>query len=130
MDPLHFGDGGEAGVIPVQGIDDLAVSVKAPGVGGHLFGAVVDHDLIGGGMDGERFSHEVVGDGIAVGIEDHQGGFGGLGRRMDGDMVPGDFGKGAEFLLGEEVGGLFLGGPVDGLVLLVDPFVESLIEGL
>jgi hypothetical protein len=129
MDPLHFGEGGEAGVIPVQGIDDLAVSVKAPGVGGHLFGAVVDHDLIGGGMDGERFSHEVIGDGIAVGIENHQGGLGGFDRGMEGYVVPGFFGKRPEFLLGKEFRRGFSCGPVDGLVLVVDPFMKRLIEG-
>jgi len=42
VDALHFGYGGEPGVIPVQGIYDLAVSVKASGMGGHLLGAVID----------------------------------------------------------------------------------------
>jgi hypothetical protein len=42
VDALHFGYGGEPGVIPVQWIYDLAVSVKASGMGGHLLGAVID----------------------------------------------------------------------------------------
>ena len=42
VDALHFGYGGEPGVIPVQGIYDLAVSVKASGMGGHLLGAVIE----------------------------------------------------------------------------------------
>jgi hypothetical protein len=42
VDALHFGYGGEPGVISVQWIYELVVSVKASGMGGHLLGAVID----------------------------------------------------------------------------------------
>ena len=113
----------------MKGVDDLAVSVKGSWVRGHPFGAIVDQDRIRGGMNGERFSHEVIRHGIAVGIEDHQGGLGGFDRRMDRDMVPGIFGKGPEFLLRKKLRRFFPCGPVDGLVFVVGPFVERLIEG-
>jgi hypothetical protein len=114
----------------VQWIYDLAVSVKASGMGGHLFGAVIDSDHIRSGVDGQRFAHQVVGDRITIGIKDHHGGLGGLDRWMDQDMVPWFLGKGPEFLLWKQLGRFFLRGPVDGMVFMLYPFLKGLIEGL
>jgi hypothetical protein len=101
VDALHLGLLGELAVTSVKGVDNLTASVKGPGMRGHSLGAVIDHDRIRGGVNGERLAHQVVRHGIAIGIKDHHGGLSGPDRGMDRDIVPWFFGKGPEFLLGK-----------------------------
>ena len=130
VDALHLGLGGELAVTSVEGVNDPAASVERPGMGGYPLGAIVNHDLLRGRMNGEGFAHEVVGHGISIRIEDHHGGFGGLFRRMDRDVVPGDLGERAEFFFPKPFDRFLFGGPVNDLVSMVHPFVKGLIEGL
>jgi len=129
MDPFDLSLWGEFGEASVEGIKDLDVAFKGSGMGGDLFGTLVDHHLVGSRMDGEVFSNKIVRNRIAVGIKDHHRSLGGFGRGMNRHVVPGLFWKSSESFFLKKFGGFLPGASVRGLVFFFHPLMKGLVEG-
>ena len=130
VDTLHLCLGRESRVTSMKGVYDLCVPLERSGVRCYLFISLIDLYCSRGRVDRELFSHQVVGDRVGVGIKDHHGSLSGSNWWMDRDIPPWYLWKWFQSFFFQRISRSFSCRPVDGMILIIYPLVESLVYGL